>query len=189
MAARAEDVGLAATADAKQVGRPRPGMVDENVEGWRDLGEKELRDLARANRPLPTAIERRLLQDAVDDVSTRLMHEPVEAARFLSKAEHQAVTEHPGLTNAYFGNVVERAVALELSDSPALSRFLHTPQRPGVSTPDIGGPIGRSGPRAFDITTSTDAARAAHQARPYAPFTTLVTYPPLPLGWRFPPPG
>jgi hypothetical protein len=105
----------------------------------------------------------------------------------LSPAERMAVAENPGLTAMQFGNAVERRLALELADAPSLQRFLHTPQRPRVSTPDIGGPIRPSGPRAYDVTTSHPRAIAAHEARSYAPFTEWVTYPPLPWWWRFPP--
>jgi hypothetical protein len=162
--------------------------VDEAIEEFGVIGAEDLRELARSTTPLPLAVERRVLQSVVDDVSTRLLLDPEEAARLLTPTEWRAVADNPNLTTAYFGNAVERSVALELADRPDLARFLHTPQRPGVSTPDIGGPIRRTSPRAYDVTTSSPRAIAAHETRSYAPFTTWVTYPPLPPGWRFPPP-
>jgi hypothetical protein len=105
----------------------------------------------------------------------------------LSRGERAAVEGSEQVTRLQFGNAVERAVAAELGDRPDLARFLHTPQRPGVSTPDIAGPIGPKGSRNYDVTTNTERARVAHNQRLYGPFTRLVTYPPLPQGWRFPP--
>ncbi|MGA7980085.1 MAG: hypothetical protein WCA32_07625, partial [Chromatiaceae bacterium] len=186
LAQRAESRGVAARAEAEAAGRsavPPEGYEDAS----RVLSPDDIRELARSHIPLPTEVERRMLQDVVDDVSSRLMLDPEEAARYLSQRELRAVGENPNLTAAYFGNAVERRAAQELADAPQLRRFLHTPQRPGVGTPDIGGPIGPTGPRAYDITTGTRRAIAAHQQRSYAPFTTLVTYPSLPPGWRFPP--
>jgi hypothetical protein len=178
---RAETMGVPARAVPET-------LADEAIEDFRVLSSEDLRELARGGIPLPRAVERRMLQSVVDDVSTRLLMDPEEAARWLSPAELTAVADNPNLTTAYFGNAVERSVALELADRPDLARFLHTPQRPGVSTPDIGGPIGRTGPRAYDVTTSSPRAIAAHEARSYAPFTSWITYPSLPPGWRFPPP-
>jgi hypothetical protein len=185
LARRAEEMGVAARAEARRAARSDEPLVDEGFdEASRTLSASDLRALARSKSPLPTTVERRMLQDVVDDVSVRLMLDPEEAVRYLSVGERAAVAESPRLTAMYFGNAVERRVALELADAPELARFLHTPQRPFVSTPDIGGPIGRRRPRAYDVTSERGVE--AHEERSYAPFTKWVTYPSLPPGWRFP---
>jgi hypothetical protein len=184
LAERAERLGVAARAELNRTGRREEPVREEGFEDARTLDASDLRTLATSDRPLPTAVERRMLQDVVDDVSVRLMLDPEEAARYLTVGERAALAERPDLAAAYFGNAVERRVALELADRPELARFHHVPQRPFVSTPDIGGPIGPRGPRAYDVTTERGVA--AHEGRTYAPFTEWVTYPSLPRGWRFP---
>jgi hypothetical protein len=171
---------------ATLAGEERP--PDEGFdEASRTLDADDLREISQAQRPLPTPQERQILQQVVDEVSTRLLHNPDEALSWLRPGEMMAA---PGagqaLTAAYFGNAVERAVAAELSARPELARFLHTPQRSGQPTPDIAGPIGPVGSRNYDVTTGHPRAVAQHNRRPYAPFTRLVTYPSLPQGWRFP---
>jgi hypothetical protein len=178
-----------ARAEAQRAARGEGPLPEEGFEeGSIELTTEDLRSLSQSTRPLPTAVERQMLQEVVDDVSTRLLLDPHEAAKYISRPNLLAVYENPATTNMLFGQAVEKAAAERLGQEPALQRFLHTPQRPGVSTPDIGLPIGRTGPRAADITTSHPQAIAAHEARSYAPFTEWVTYPSLPQGWRFPPP-
>ena len=184
LAERSEAQGVAAAADAAEQGRRRPGQHDESLDDLRRLSPDDLHELARSNTPLPTETERRMLQDVVDEVSARLMHDPELAGSLLYPAERRKI-ENGAPHGAEFGNLAERQVALELADRPELARFLHIPQRPFVSTPDIHGPIGPAGPRAYDVTTDSPRAVREHNERPYAPFTTLVTYPSLPTGWRF----
>ena len=180
---RTEGVGSVLDAETRRTIEGAERLPDQGFEeSSRTLSADDLREFARSARPLPTVEERLLLQDVVDNVSTRLLLDPAEAARFLSPKELATSS----MTAANFGKAVERAVALELADDPALARFLHTPQRPGVATPDIGGPIGRTRPRVYDITTPRGIRE--HDTRPYASFMKYVTYPTLPPGWRFPPP-
>ena len=184
---RAKAMGVDVRAEAQQAGRPHGPEADENVTEMNTKSAEDIQAEALANKPLPDATERKMLQAAVDDVSTRLLHSPEEAAQWLSEGERKAVNENPvHLTAMYFGNAVERAVAHDLETIPALKRFLPTKQRPGVATPDIQLPIGPNGARAADIFANSPGGHAAHAKRSYAPFTQFVTYPSLPSGWRFP---
>jgi hypothetical protein len=176
-------------------GRPeadRPVRSAEDVEpdlggeGTGELTPENIRDFNESTSPLPTPVERAMLQEVVDDVHARMLTDPEFAARYLTEGELRQVHENPSWTSANFGKAAERAVAERLATDPALSRFLHTPQRPGVATPDIGGPIRPTGPQMFDVTSGSPGAIAQHQGRSYAGITELVTYPPLPPGWRFP---
>jgi hypothetical protein len=76
LAQRAEALGITARAEAAAVGRGKGAFSDEALEDLRVMDADDLRNLARGTRPLPTAVEKRLLQDAVDDVSTRLLFDP-----------------------------------------------------------------------------------------------------------------
>jgi hypothetical protein len=160
---------------------------DLGGEGTGELTAEDIRDYSEGLDPLPTSAEVAMLQEVVDDVHARLLTDPEFAASFLSDAELRQVHENPhSWTDALFGKAMERAVAVRLETEPALSRFLHTPQRIGVPTPDIGGPIRPTGPQAFDVTVGSESSIARHEKRPYAGITELVTFPPLPDGWRFP---
>jgi hypothetical protein len=159
---------------------------DLGGEGTGELTPEDIRDYSEGTRPLPTPVERAMLQEIVDDVHARMLADPEYAAQFLTEGELRQVHENPNWTSANYGKAMERAVAARLETEPALSRFLHTPQRPGVPTPDIGGPVRPTGPQAFDVTSGSQSAVAQHQGRSYAGITELVTYPPIPPGWRFP---
>jgi hypothetical protein len=160
---------------------------DLGGEGTGELTPEDIRDFSESTRPLPTPAERAMLQEVVDDVHARLSMDPEYAAQFLTEGELRQVHENPtAWTRTNYGKAMERAVAARLETEPALSRFLHTPQRPGVSTPDIGGPIRPTGPQHFDVTSGSERAIQQHGERSYASFTELVTYPPLSPDWRFP---
>jgi hypothetical protein len=188
LGARAERAGVTARAEMQAAQPEAAARLDEGFEAGSTVrSADDLGDLARATRPMPTAAERRLLQDATDEVYARLISDPHEMARYLSRGELEALARDPGRLARDFGNAMERALADELATRADLSRFLHIPQRRGVSTPDIGTVAPRpGGPMAYDLTTANPRAIASHNARSYGPVTELVTYPSVPRGFRLP---
>ncbi|MGE4220424.1 MAG: DUF4157 domain-containing protein [Alphaproteobacteria bacterium] len=66
-------------------------LPDEGFdEASRIVDAEDLREMSQAQRPLPTPQERQILQQVVDEVSTRLLHNPDEALSWLKPGEMEA---------------------------------------------------------------------------------------------------
>ncbi len=133
-----------------------------------------------ATAPINTKI---VLQDVTNQAVADLAANPALARRLMSQGSYQHLVEGTNLAPASYGKAVERLTAEYVSADPALSTILSYQSRPFVSTPDFLGYEGYN-LRSLDITT--EASRARHLARPYGPYTEIVTHPGLPSNLVFP---
>lgn len=127
-------------------------------------------------------VARSRLQVLTETQNARLAANPSVAQAYLSEAEYLVATKQPWLAKMQYGNAVERMVAQEINQSARTGTWLQ--HVGGPNNPDFVG-LGRLSGMNFDITT--EAARAAHLARPgYGSGLNIITYQrPLDF-WLFP---
>ena len=109
--------------------------------------------------------------------------DPSVARSLMSRGSYQHLVDGTNLAPASYGKAVERLTARYVTADPELSQVLKYQSAPFKSTPDFFGWEGQN-LRLLDITT--EASQASHLARPYGPYTEIVTHPGLPPKLVFP---